>query len=308
MRPRIFVTGGRGMVGRTLLEQLDPAEWTIAAPSRAELDLTDARATAVFIADFRPDAIVHAAGRVGGIQANISEPVDFLVMNTDIGRNVILGANAAGVRKFINLASSCVYPNDRDVALREEDILSGPLEPTNEGYAIAKIFALRLCQYLNRQSGSAYFKTLIPCNLYGPNDHFNPEVSHLVPAAIQKIATAKRLGSESVEIWGDGTARREFLYTGDLANAILRAIRDFERLPELMNVGLGYDFSVLEYYKAAAAAVDWRGYFTYDETKPVGMRRKLVDVTRQAEWGWRPLTTLYDGLAMTYRGFQEINR
>lgn len=294
------------MVGRTLLEYLDPSKWTIAAPAREELDLTNAQATAAYVADFRPDAVVHAAGRVGGIQANIAAPVDFLVANTDIARNIIMAADAAGVQRFVNLASSCVYPRDRAMALREEDILRGELEPTNEGYAIAKIFALRLCQYLNRQEGSARFKTLIPCNLYGPNDHFEPEVSHLVAATVRKIAEAKEQGRDTVEIWGDGTARREFLYAGDLADAIVRALENFESLPELMNVGLGYDYSIREYYEEAALAIGWHGRFTYDTTKPVGMRRKLVDVTRQTEWGWRPVTSLRDGLSATYRRFQEI--
>lgn len=294
------------MVGGALLDRLEGSDWTIAAPTRSELDLTDRGATTAFVADFRPHAVVHAAGRVGGIQANIAAPVNFLVDNADMGRNIIAVARAAGVEKFVNLASSCVYPRGHAEALREEDILCGALEPTNEGYALAKILVLRLCQYINREEGTARFKTLIPCNLYGPNDHFDPQVSHLLPAAIRKVAEAKQKGSREVEIWGDGTARREFLYVGDLADAIVRSLDQFETLPELMNVGVGVDYSVSEYYAEVSSVIGWAGKFTYNATKPVGMKRKLVDVSRQTEWGWRPTTSLHEGLAATYRGFLEL--
>lgn len=300
MSHKVLITGGRGMVGRNFRDAVPP-DWIVAAPSRRELDLTDRKATTRFVADFRPDVIVHAAGRVGGIQANMNAPVAFLLDNIEIGRNVITAASEARIPRLLNLASSCIYPRDREGALRESDILTGPLEPTNEGYAIAKIFALRLCEYLNREQGAIAFKTLVPCNLYGRYDHFDEATSHLVPSVIRKVHQAKLAGSDTVEIWGDGTARREFMYAGDLAAAIVRSIEHFDTLPEVMNVGLGTDHTVLQYYEAAAAIVGFPGHFIFNLDRPVGMRRKLVDVSQQHTWGWQPATTLETGIAATYK-------
>ncbi|MCE4226370.1 GDP-L-fucose synthase [Methylobacterium sp. C25] len=303
MTLRVFITGGGGMVGRNLLELL-PRQWIIAAPTRRELDLFDYDNLVRFVRDFKPDAIVHAAGKVGGIQANIAAPVDFMVQNVDIGRNVILAAQLAGVDRILNLASSCIYPRDRDGILNEHDLLSGPLERTNEGYAIAKIFTLKLCEYLNIETKDRRFKTLIPCNLYGKYDHFEENVSHLVPAIIRKIHSAKESGCDTVEIWGDGTARREFMFAGDFAKMIIRALADFSNLPDLMNVGVGMDYSVLDYYQTAAQVIDWSGTFVFDRSKPAGMRRKLISVDRQRAWGWAPETSLYEGIAATYKYYE----
>lgn len=302
---RLLITGGLGLVGSNLREHPGLATWTVAAPSRRELDLTDAAATEDFIRRFEPDVIVHAAGRVGGIQANIAAPVDFLVTNVDIGRNVLLGAHRAGVKHVLNLGSSCIYPREGANPLRESSLMTGPLEPTNEGYALAKIFALRLCEYLNREDASIRYKTFIPCNLYGRHDHFDPKKSHLLPAIIMKIHAAKAENTPHVEIWGDGSARREFMYAGDLADAIVAALQDFEAVPDLMNVGLGHDYSILEYYEAARDVLDWRGDFVFDPTKPTGMKQKLVDTALQTNWGWTPKVSLREGIARTYRYFLE---
>ena len=212
--------------------------------------------------------VIHAAGRVGGIQANIARPVDFLVTNTDLGRNVIMAAHQAGVTRLLNMASSCIYPRDAVNPLREDLILKGELEPTNEGYALAKIFALRLCQYINKQDTEVRYKTFVPCNLYGRYDNFSPEHSHLIPAIIHKIHQARLAGSETVEIWGDGTARREFMYVEDLADAVVKAIDDFDVVPEILNVGVGFDYSINEYYQAAARVVGWQGRFVHDTNTP----------------------------------------
>lgn len=300
MGTQVLLTGGSGMVGRNILEHPLAQMWEIVAPGRTELDLRDAGAVEQYLRKLKPAAIIHAAGRVGGIQANIAYPVEFLVENVDIGRNVILGARAAGVRKLLNLASSCIYPRDRTSPLREDEILSGRLEPTNEGYAIAKLYALKLCQYIQRDNLKFIYKTLIPCNLYGRHDKFSPEHSHLAPAIIHKVHQAKRQGLDTVEIWGDGQARREFMYAGDLADAVLRALSDIETLPDLMNVGVGSDHSISEYYKAVADVIGWTGTFVYDLQKPVGMARKLIDIGRQQQWGWLPSTSLSQGLQMTY--------
>lgn len=298
------------MVGHNILEHPLAAQYDIVAPSSKELDLADAEATQAFIDKIKPDAIIHAAGRVGGIQANIANPVNFLVANVDLGRNVIMAAYKAGVPKLINLASSCMYPRLSPNPLSENMILQGELEPTNEGYALAKIFATRLCEYINRECDknsqpNIRYKTLIPCNLYGRHDKFDPQHSHLIPAIIHKVHQAKLRGSLEVDIWGDGSARREFMYAGDLAGAVLQGLIEFDQLPELMNVGLGYDYSINEYYEVAAQAIGWEGKFVHDTTKPVGMKQKLVDVTRQKNWGWAPVTDLANGIKSTYQFYLE---
>jgi len=300
VKPKLLLTGGRGMVGQNILEHPRAHDWDITAPSRAELDLTNAQAVTAYMAHWRPDMVVHAAGEVGGIQANMAYPVDFLVRNTDMGRNVVLAARAAGVTRLLNLSSSCMYPRDAQNPLTEDLILKGELEPTNEGYAIAKIFTTRLCQYITREDPQYHYKTLIPCNLYGRYDKFDRQRSHLLPAVIAKIHRAKTQGLPEVDIWGDGTARREFMYAGDLADAIFHALQVFDQLPDLCNVGLGHDHSIDDYYAAVADAIGWSGQFVHDVSKPAGMKRKLVDVSRQTVLGWKPRTSLREGIAQTY--------
>ena len=198
-----------------------------------------------------------------------------------------------------------MYPAAGKNPLTEDQILTGPLEPTNEGYALAKIFAMRLCDYITREDPGLQYKTLIPCNLYGPHDKFDPKHSHLVPAIIHKVHQARVNGDATVEIWGDGTARREFMYAPDLADAVWKAPAGLELMPDLMNVGLGHDHSINEYYAAVADVVGWQGDFTHDLTKPVGMKQKLCDVTRLRDWGWSAPTSLTDGIAKTYQFYLE---
>lgn len=304
-KARILLTGARGMVGRNILEHPLAGQWDFVAPGSNELDLTDFAATRRFMAEVRPEAVIHSAGRVGGIQANMAHPVDFLVTNVDLGRNVILAAREVGVSKLLNLASSCMYPRNAVNPLGEDLILKGELEPTNEGYAIAKIFATRLCQYISREAPGLQYKTLIPCNLYGRHDKFSPGHSHLIPAIIHKVHQAKQQGLATVEIWGDGTARREFMYAGDFADAVLRGLADFEQVPDLMNIGLGHDFSINEYYVATAEVIGWQGKFVHNTTKPVGMKQKLVDISRQRTWGWMPATSLREGIQKAYQYYLQ---
>ncbi len=301
------------MVGRNILDHPLAINYDILAPSSIELDLRDTAATHQFISQTKPDIVVHAAGRVGGIQANILNPVDFLVANTDMGRNVILAAFKAGVPVLLNLASSCIYPRNATNPLSENQILQGELEPTNEGYALAKIFAIRLCEFVNRENENKEYsvnryKTLIPCNLYGRYDKFEPEYSHLIPAIIHKIHLAKVEGLAEVEIWGDGTARREFMYAGDLADAIMKSLNEYDQIPDLMNIGLGHDYSINDYYQIAAEVIGWNGKFIYDTTKPVGMKQKLVDIRRQSKWGWKPSTSLTSGIQKAYDFYLEAER
>ena len=293
------------MVGQNILDHPLAVNYDILAPSSDELDLRDSFATQKFIRDTNPDIVVHAAGRVGGIQANILNPVDFLVANTDMGRNVILASHQAGVPYLINLASSCMYPRNAPNPLSETLILQGELEPTNEGYALAKIYASRLCAYINRENEKKSksiirYKTLIPCNLYGPYDKFEPAHSHLIPAIIHKIHKAKIQGFATVEIWGDGIARREFMYAGDLADAIIKSLNDYDQISDLMNIGLGHDYSINDYYRIVAKVVGWNGSFTHNINKPVGMKQKMVDITLQTQWGWKPLTSLESGIRKVY--------
>ncbi len=296
----ILLTGGGGMVGRNIIDLCRKRGIEVVAPRRTELDLTDHASTLRVLREVRPDIVVHAAGRVGGIQANIREPVRFLTENWDIGRNIVLAAREAGVTRLLNLGSSCMFPRNSPDPLKEEDVLSGTLEPTNEGYALAKCAVARLCSYVHREEPSLLYKTMIPCNLYGRYDKFDPAVSHLVPAVIHKLHVAKRDGLPEVEIWGDGTARREFMYSGDLADAILFAVDHFAEMPDVLNVGLGEDHSVNEYYAVAAEIVGYTGGFVYDTTKPVGMMRKLLQSSRHKAVGGPAQTSLRQGLQATY--------
>ena len=299
-KSRILLTGGGGMVGRNLLEHTAIDEFEVLAPRSNELDLRNFDAVQAYLLKHKPGMIIHAAGKVGGIQANMREPVSFLMDNLDMGRNIVWAAHQAGIKRLINLGSSCMYPRNHDEPLKEEMVLKGELEPTNEGYALAKVVTARLCDYIMREDATYQYKTLIPCNIYGRYDKFDPAHSHLVPAIIHKVHQAKQSGQESVEIWGDGTARREFMYAGDLADSIVRAINNFEALPIYMNVGLGHDFTINEYYQAAADVMGYTGTFVHDLSKPVGMARKLVSVERQLAWGWKAQSDLRAGIEKTY--------
>ena len=305
MLPKLLITGGSGMVGQNILNHPFAKSWEIFAPSSNELDLSNTLECEKYISKKMPNLIIHSAGKVGGIKANIAEPVEFLDKNIMIGRNVIMGARLAGVKNLINLASTCIYPRLAENPLNEELILKGELEPTNEGYAIAKIFSTRLCEFIRREDPTYQYKTLIPCNLYGLYDKFDPNKSHLVPAIIHKIHQAKISNKPSVEIWGNGNARREFMYSADLADAVFNAARNMEILPNKINIGTGNDYTINEYYKTIAEVLGWNGVFTHDLSKPVGMMRKLCDTSLQSNWGWKPKTSLKNGLTKTYQYYLE---
>ncbi|NHM01137.1 GDP-L-fucose synthase family protein [Flavobacterium difficile] len=302
---RILITGGNGMVGKNILEHPKAANYEIFAPSSSELNLRDFDSVAHYVAQNKPDIIIHAAGLVGGIQANMARPVDFLVYNLDMGRNIILAAKENGVKYFLNMASSCMYPREAQNPLQEELILKGELEPTNEGYAIAKVVATRLCEYIVKENPTLQYKTVIPCNLYGKYDKFSPEHSHMVPAVIKKIYEAQQNNATEIDIWGDGLARREFMYTGDLADFVFYALDHFDTLPQNINVGLGFDYTINEYYQAIADAVGFTGKFVHDLSKPIGMKQKLIDDSKLKQFGWAPQTSLQEGIKKTLDYFKK---
>jgi GDP-L-fucose synthase len=302
---KILVTGGNGMVGKNILEHQKAANYEILAPSSTELNLRNFDSVDNYIKQNKPDIIIHAAGLVGGIQANMARPVDFLVYNLDMGRNIIMAAKENGVKYFLNMASSCMYPREAQNPLQEELILKGELEPTNEGYAIAKVVVTRLCEYIVKENPALQYKTVIPCNLYGKYDKFSPEHSHMVPAVIKKIYEAKQNNASEIDIWGDGLARREFMYTGDLADFVFYALDNFEKMPQNINVGLGFDYTINEYYQAIADAIGFTGKFVHDLSKPIGMKQKLIDDSKLKQFGWQHQTSLKEGIKKTLDYFKK---
>ncbi len=275
-------------------------DWKIDAPSSKDLDCRDQAQTHAWLSSHTYDLIIHCAARVGGIKANMANPVEFLADNLLMNTNLIEESRKAGVPNFIFIGSSCMYPRDYKNPLKESYVLEAPLEPTNEGYALSKISGARHCDYISRQYGMTY-KTLMPSNLYGPGDHFDAEKSHLIAAILMKVHKAKEAGEDSVEIWGDGTARREFLYVDDISDFILTSADKLEEFPALLNVGKGHDYTVNEYYEAAAEIVGYKGKFTHKLDAPVGMMRKLMDSSiAEKQYGWNPKTDLKTGLARTY--------
>ena len=287
------------MVGKNILEYSKKYNYIFLSPSSTELNLLDYNSVDNFIKKNNPDFIIHAAGKVGGIQANIKEPVSFLINNIDMGRNIIMAAKSNNIKNLLNLSSSCMYPRNAENPLSESLILKGELEPTNEGYAIAKIMSTRLCEYIVKEDDSKNYKTVIPCNLYGKYDKFDPRNSHLIPAVISKIYKAKLSDSREISIWGDGKSRREFMYTEDLADFIFYAITNFDKMPQNINVGLGHDYSIDDYYLKIATVLGYKGKFSHDLSKPTGMKQKLIDDTKLKEFGWKSKTTLTEGLRKT---------
>lgn len=301
---RVVVTGGSGMVGSNLRERLSSLGIESISPNHKNLDLTKQEEVSDFFKKHTPDAVIHCAGLVGGIHANIARPYDFAMQNMSMGSNIVKSCLENGVEKLINLGSSCMYPREGQNPLREESLLSGPLEPTNEGYAIAKIAVSRLCKYSNSQFGTD-FKTLIPCNLYGKYDDFDLEKAHLIPGVIHRMHLHRDSGKESITIWGDGSARREFMYASDLADFICFALSEYRSIPQELNVGLGFDFTVKEYYQMIAEEIGYSGNFEFDLSKPTGMKQKLVDVTKQEALGWSPPTDTREGIRKTYSYFVD---
>ncbi len=303
---KILLTGASGMVGKNILEHERASDHEFLTPSSSEVNLLEYEELSAYIKANKPELIIHAAGRVGGIQANMAAPVNFLVENLEMGKNVVLAAQNNNVSKVLNLGSSCMYPRSAVNPLKEEFVLKGELEPTNEGYAIAKIVTAKLCEYIHTEDNTKEYKTVIPCNLYGRHDKFDPKHSHMIPAVIKKISEAKESGKTEIDIWGDGTVRREFMYASDLADFIFVAIEKYDELPLYLNVGLGFDYTIKEYYETIAEVVGYKGDFFYDTSKPVGMKQKLIDDTKLKEFGWKHKTSLKEGIDKTFNFYKNL--
>jgi len=299
---KIYIAGHRGMVGSALTRALKGAgcENLLAATS-AELDLRNQRATADFVAEHRPDVMIIAAAKVGGIHANNTYPADFLYDNLMIATNLIQAAYENGVERVLFLGSSCIYPKFAEQPIREESLLTSALEPTNEAYAIAKIAGLKLCEYYRRQHG-ALFHSAMPCNLYGLGDNYHPENSHVIPALIRRFHEAKVANAEVVTMWGSGTPLREFLFADDLAEACLHLLT-LEDPPSLVNVGAGSDVTIRHLAELVAATVGYEGKIVNDTTKPDGTPRKLMDSSLIHSLGWKATTALEVGLVAAYEDF-----
>jgi GDP-L-fucose synthase len=295
---RVLITGGNGMLGSALKRIGSDAGFTILSPSRKELDLENDVATLEYLEANPVDAVIHAAAKVGGISANIAHPVEFLTQNIGIDRNILNASLQLGVSKLVYVGSSCMYPRNLAHPMKENEILSGPLETTNEGYALAKLVGSKTVEYVAKTKKLAW-RNVILSNLYGPNDHFEPERSHLLAAIIEKVFYAKNNDLLDIEMWGDGEVRREFTYVDDVASFLIKSLERLEVLPTTMNLGVGVDYTVREYYEMVIKSFGAELKIVVDSSKPVGIKRKLLDVSLAQSFGWDPKTSLKSGIEST---------
>lgn len=301
---KIFIAGRYGMVGSAIEGAfVDRGYMNIVGPRFEELDLRNQRDVEDYFANERPDAVVLAAAKVGGILANIESPAEFLFDNLAIQNNVINYSYKYGVKRLLFLGSSCIYPRLAPQPMEEDYLLSGKLEPTNEGYAIAKIAGIKMCEMYNRQYNTNYF-SVIPCNLYGPRDNFHPDNSHVIPGMIRKFHEAKIKGESTVQVWGTGKARREFMYSKDMANACIYLFENYSE-DDFLNIGTGVDVSIKELAEIIRSAVGYEGKIVFDSSKPDGMPQKLLSVKKISEQGWTSETDLFTGIEKTYKWFLE---
>jgi GDP-L-fucose synthase len=305
---RIYVAGHRGLVGSAIWRELEKRGCSnLIGRTRAELDLLNASAVAAFYRDARPESVFVAAARVGGILANNNQPAAFLYENLQIQNHLIHGAHEAGVKKLLFLGSSCIYPKLAPQPLKEEYLLTGPLEPTNEWYAVAKIAGIKMCQAYRRQYGCDFISTM-PTNMYGPNDNYDLQHSHVLPALIRKFHEATVNGAKTVTCWGTGTPRREFLYADDLARACVFLMENYSE-EQFINVGYGSDVIIRELANIVAGVVGFHGEIVWDASKPDGTPRKLMDSSRLLALGWRPEVDLDTGIRLAYEDFlQRMNK
>ena len=300
----IFIAGHRGLVGSAIVRKLTAEGFTrLLTRTRAELDLTNHQGVDQFFAREKPAIAVVAAAKVGGIKANNDQPVEFLLENLQVQNNLIHAAHESGVRKLLFLGSSCIYPKLAPQPIPESALLGGPLEPTNEAYAIAKIAGIKLCQAYDREYG-ANFISAMPTNLYGPNDNFDLETSHVLAALLRKAHEAKQSGAREIVVWGSGTPRREFLHVDDLASACLFLLQNYDS-PEIINIGTGTDLTIRELAELICEVVGFDGGLTWDASQPDGTPRKLLDISKITSLGWKPTISLREGIAQIYEWFRR---
>lgn len=297
---KILLFGSTGMVGKNIMLSDISKKYTFLHPSRDEVDLEIYNEVYNYIEIHKPDIIINAAGLVGGIIKNSKNNYNFLDKNIAINYNIIKSAQENNVNNLLNISSSCIYPKNHDLPLKEEDILTGELEQTNEGYALAKIMALKLCNYISLENNQFNYKSIIPCNLYGPHDKFDEDSAHMIPGVINRMHKAKT-DKIDIDIWGTGNVRREFMFIEDLVDFVYFSLNNFNRMPNVLNVGLGYDHTINEYYNTIAKVINYKGDFKHDISKPEGMKRKLVDVEKLREFGWKHKYTLEYGIKKTYQ-------
>ena len=304
---KIYIAGHRGLVGSAIKREFEQKGYTnLIYRTHSELDLTDSAAVAEFFEKEKPDWVVLAAAKVGGIYGNNTYPVEFMLENLKIQNNIIENAYKNNVKKLLFLGSSCIYPKETPQPMKEEHLLSGYLEKTNEGYALAKIIGIKLCNAYNREYGTNYM-SVMPCNLYGLNDNYHPQNAHVIPMLIRRFHEAKEQGLKEVTVWGTGTPRREFLYSGDLAEAVvfLMENKDAKDIGEFINIGSGYDMPIAEIANLVKETVGFEGKLVYDTSKPDGTMLKLMDVSRINALGWSAKTSLKDGLKIAYEDFKN---
>lgn len=300
---KLLITGGSGMVGKNLQNHKNSQQYELLTPSSKELNLLDYQDTLNYLSYKKPDLIIHAAGKVGGIKANMADPYGFLYNNMTMGFNIVQAARTVGVTKLLNLGSSCMYPKDAPNPLVEGQIMDGKLEPTNEGYALAKISVAKLC--IAACDEKFQYKTLIPCNLYGLWDKFGKVEAHLIPAIIAKTHKIKNT-NKPIEIWGTGIVRREFMFAEDLADFIYFVLPHLDNLSHFTNVGTGVDMSILDYYNTVKEVIGVDAPYVFDISKPEGMKQKVVDITQQKKLGWYPKTNLKLGIEKTYEFYKSL--
>ena len=298
---RILITGSSGMLGTSLIKN---SKYVIFTPNRKKLNLFNFNKVKDYIKKNRINFVIHCAAKVGGIQDNMNYQLDYLVENLNINKNIIMASYENGVKNFLNISSSCIYPKNIKKKISENLIFKGDFEPTNEGYAVSKFISIKLCKFISKKYGYNY-KTLVPTNLYGPNDKYDLQKSHLLAAIIKKLSDAKKKKIKKIEIWGDGKAKREFMYVSDLSDAIWFSVKNFNKIPIILNIGTGKDYSVLDYYKKVSKIIYPEAKFYFSKKKPSGMRRKLLDVSKSKKLGWKAKVSLTSGIIKTYKDYKK---